>query len=85
MASMQEKIEQKLTDAFKPQHLQVVNQSKLHQGHAGDDGSGESHFHVELSSEYFDGMSRVQAQRAVYDVLSEELQTVHALSLTVKI
>jgi len=80
-------IRQKLTAAFAPQSLDVVDESHRHAGHAGatrDDGSqGETHFHVRLVSAAFEGVSRVERQRRVYAALAEELKgPVHALSLT---
>jgi BolA family transcriptional regulator, general stress-responsive regulator len=77
----------KLTAAFTPQSLEVVDESHRHAGHAGatrDDGSqGETHFHVRLVSAAFEGVSRVERQRRVYAALSDELKgPVHALSLT---
>ena len=39
-----------LTSAFTPNRLAVVNDSASHSGHSGDDGSGESHFTVEIES-----------------------------------
>ena len=80
-------IRQKLTAAFAPQSLDVVDESHRHAGHAGatrDDGSqGETHFHVRLVTAAFDGLSRVERQRRVYAALAEELKgPVHALSLS---
>jgi BolA protein len=80
-------IRQKLTAAFAPQSLDVVDESHRHAGHAGatrDDGSqGETHFHVRLVTAAFDGVSRVERQRRVYAALADELKgPVHALSLS---
>jgi len=80
-------IRQKLTIAFAPQSLEVVDESHRHAGHAGatrDDGSqGETHFHVRLVSAAFDGVSRVERQRRVYAALADELKgPVHALSVS---
>ena len=80
-------IRQKLTIAFAPQSLEVVDESHRHAGHAGatrDDGSqGETHFHVRLVSAAFDRVSRVERQRRVYAVLADELKgPVHALSVS---
>lgn len=80
-------IRDKLTEAFTPSHLVIVDDSGRHAGHSGatrDDGSrGETHFTVHIVSDRFAGLSRVDRQRRVYDILSEELSgPVHALSLT---
>lgn len=81
-----DKIHDKLTAAFTPSALVVHDESANHAGHAGatrDDGSqGETHFHVRLVSQAFDGVSRVERQRRVYTTLAAELAgPVHALSL----
>jgi BolA protein len=75
-------IEKRLRSALAPSHLEVRNDSALHRGHAGDDGSGESHFFVEIESPRFTGKSRVERQRAVNSALSDLLQTrIHALAI----
>lgn len=79
---MEDKIRTKLTQSLKPISLTIVNESKKHKGHAGDDGSGETHFHVEVVSGAFSGLSRVACQRMVYTLLDEEFKSgLHALSL----
>lgn len=75
-------IKEKLTAAFAPERLDIVDESHLHAGHAGARPEGESHFRVEIVAAAFDGKSRVERQRMVYATLSEELKTdVHALAL----
>ena len=74
----------RLEAALAPVKLTVTNESALHSGHAGDDGSGESHFAVEVVSEKLAGMSRVAIQRAVYDALGDLMQQIHALRIDAK-
>ncbi len=76
------KIEAGLEKAFAPHHIKVVNQSHQHEGHAGDDGSGESHFKVTLVSAAFTDKNRVERHRMVHAAISDELKTVHAFSLS---
>jgi BolA protein len=77
-----QEITQKLTAAFAPLHLAVINDSARHSGHMGDDGSGESHFTVEIESAIFAGVSRVQRQRLVNAALGDiPGQRVHALAI----
>lgn len=77
-------IETKLTEAFAPLSLKVVDESHLHAGHVGARPEGETHFRVELVSAAFADCSRVDRQRMVYDILRDELAgPVHALSLLV--
>lgn len=75
-------IEQRLHAALAPTRLAVINDSAKHRGHAGDDGSGESHFTVEIVAERFAGMSRVERQRAVNRALADLLRDrIHALAI----
>lgn len=71
-----------LTAAFAPEHLAVINDSAHHSGHMGDDGTGESHFTVEITSAQFAGVSRVMRQRMVNQALGDiPGQRVHALAI----
>jgi len=75
-------MQSKLTDALAPIELTIEDDSQRHVGHAGHDGRGESHFNVTVVSDRFQGRSRVDRQRLVYRILSEELaDRVHALSV----
>ena len=77
-----DRIRAKLTEALAPDVLEVVDDSHRHQGHAGHDPRGESHFTVRIVSPAFEGMSRVERQRRVYGILADELaDRVHALAL----
>lgn len=74
----------KLTAAFAPERLEVINESHLHAGHQGGamDGTGETHFRVQIVSAAFDGMARLARHRAVNAALAEELANgVHALAI----
>jgi BolA family transcriptional regulator, general stress-responsive regulator len=70
-------IERRLREALAPSHLAVINDSAKHRGHAGDDGSGESHFTVEIEAAAFAGMTRLERQRAVNAALGELLRGAH--------
>lgn len=75
-------IREKLTLAFAPSRLEVVDDSDRHSGHAGHREGGESHFNVLIESAAFIGASRVARQRQVHAALAEELAgPVHALSV----
>ena len=75
-------IETRLTAALSPARLAVINDSAKHRGHMGDDGSGESHFTVEIESEAFVGQSRVGRQRLVNQALGDMMrEKVHALAI----
>ncbi|MEJ7927543.1 BolA family protein [Sphingobium sp. AN641] len=75
-------IEERLRAALSPQRLAVIDDSESHRGHAGHDGSGESHFTVEIVSDRFTGQSRVARQRLVNSALADLLRDkVHALAI----
>lgn len=79
--SIEQQIEQCLILAFSPNFLEVKNQSHLHAGHAGDDGSGESHFKIKIKSDVFKKQSRVARERMVYKALDDIMPKIHALSI----
>jgi BolA protein len=83
-------IEARLTEALKPQHLEVVNESHLHVGHhhveggheATFDGSGETHLRIRIVSPAFAGKSRVERHRMVNALVAGEMKAgLHALAI----
>ncbi|KUO55798.1 MAG: BolA family transcriptional regulator [Sphingomonadales bacterium BRH_c42] len=77
-----QEMEALLRSALDPVRLEVINDSARHHGHAGDDGSGESHFTVLIESAKFAGKSRVERQRMVNAALGDiPGQRVHALAI----
>jgi BolA family transcriptional regulator, general stress-responsive regulator len=75
-------MESLLTAAFAPTRLAVINDSGQHSGHMGDDGSGESHFTIEIEATAFAGQSRIDRQRMVNKALGDlPGQRVHALAI----
>jgi BolA protein len=82
--SVEATIRKKLTEAFAPTRLDVMNESHLHAGHRNSPGTGESHFRVLIVSAAFAGASRVARHRAVNKLLEAELKgKVHALALNI--
>jgi BolA family transcriptional regulator, general stress-responsive regulator len=82
--SVETTIREKLTEAFAPTRLDVINESHLHAGHRNSPGTGESHFRVLIVSSAFAGASRVARHRAINKLLEAELKgKVHALALNV--
>jgi BolA protein len=75
-------MENLLIATFSPTRLAVINDSASHSGHSGDDGSGESHFTIEIEADAFVGVSRVLRQRMVNKALGDiPGQRVHALAI----
>ena len=75
------RIEHKLRERLDAVHVEVIDDSHLHAGHAGARG-GAGHYRATVVSPRFDGISRVAAQRLVYEALDDEMGTeIHALSI----
>ncbi|MEL6478020.1 MAG: BolA family protein [Pseudomonadota bacterium] len=82
---MRDTLIEKLTDAFAPDVLEVIDESEAHRGHAGWREGGETHFRLRMVAAQFSGQGRVARQRAVNDVLREELRhNVHALAMELR-
>jgi BolA protein len=80
--SVAEEMHALLTEAFAPARLAIINDSAKHHGHMGDDGSGESHFTIEIEAEAFAPMTRLARQRAVIAALGDIVgQRVHAVAI----
>ncbi|WP_299818515.1 BolA family transcriptional regulator [uncultured Roseibium sp.] len=83
--STKEIIVGKLTSAFSPSYLNVIDESEKHRGHGGWKEGGETHFRVQIAASAFEGLNRLARHRAVNDVLAEELANgVHALALEIR-
>jgi BolA protein len=76
------RITNKLREAFTPESLDVIDESHLHEGHAGHRPGGETHFRVYIVSAAFKGKSRIERHRMINAVLATELAgSVHALAI----
>ena len=65
-----------------PEHIEIVDESSLHAGHAGA-RSGGGHYQLTLIAAAFAGKSSVERHRAVYQALGDLMTTrIHALSIT---
>jgi BolA protein len=79
-----QEIQTRLTKAFTPDELQVVDESERHRGHAGYQEGGESHFRVTIKAPVFAEMSRIARHRAIHEALGPDLVgRIHALALDV--
>ena len=82
--SVRDAIVEKLSLKFAPSHLEVLDESEKHRGHAGSRPEGETHFRVRIGSPQLDTLSRVAQHRAVMETLDAELRSgVHALAIEV--
>jgi len=79
-----DEIHARLTAAFMPAVLQVVDESDQHRGHGGWREEGESHFRVVIAAPSFGAMSRIDRHRAVHSALGPGLLgRIHALALEI--
>lgn len=79
---MLKQLEVKLSQAFQPEHLSLIDESHKHQGHMGHRPGFVTHIRLMIISDQFQGLSRVQQHQKVYDVLAPEMKdTLHAVAL----
>ena len=78
-----EALHRRLEEQLAPTRLEVLDESGLHEGHAGADGTGfGTHFRVRIASPRFAGRSRVACHRLVYDALQDFVaRGLHALAI----
>ena len=81
-----ETITRKLQEAFTPESVDVVDESHLHEGHAGHRPGGQSHFRVYIVSQAFAGKTSIEQHQLVYRALGELMAgPVHALALETRV
>lgn len=81
MSERRDRIERKLRERLEAVHVEVADESHLHAGHPGAAGGG-GHFRALVVSPRFEGLSRVAAQRVVYQALADEMEgEIHALAM----
>ena len=82
-AARVEMIRQRIEEALSPTHLDVIDDSHMHAGHASAGGAG--HFTVVITSDAFEGKNLIQRHRLVYDAVNDIMQSeIHALSIKAK-
>lgn len=80
--SMESEIRKAIERDFAPKHLEIINESHKHIGHAGHDGSGESHFILKIVSDFFEGQDRIKRHRAINESLESLFgKGLHAISV----
>lgn len=80
--TVKDQITKKLSEAFIPESLDVVDESHLHEGHAGHRPGGATHFRLYIVSKAFEGKSRIDRHRMINALLAPELSgSVHALAI----
>lgn len=75
-------IRERLTEAFQPDSLEVLDESHQHEGHAGHRPGGESHFRIHIVAASFKGKGRIERHRMIHQTLQAELAgDIHALAI----
>jgi len=72
-------------DALAPSHLELLDESAMHAGHAGAAPGGNTHWKLTIVSAAFAGKPTVARHRMVYEALGELMRhPIHALSISAK-
>ncbi len=84
MNDLRAHVEATLREQLAATHVEVLDESHLHAGHAGARG-GAKHFRATVVSSAFEGKTLIQRHRMVNALFAEELkQAIHALALVTK-
>ena len=80
-----DRIRGRLTEAFSPSELEVIDESDQHKGHAGARPDGETHFRVRVVADAFRDKSRVETHLMINAALEAEFaRGLHALAIEAK-
>jgi len=81
---MKQRIAEKLKNNLNPSFLEVINNSHLHSGHMGDNGTGETHFAIKIAAEELKDLNAVNAHRKINALLKDEFGLgLHALEIKI--
>lgn len=84
-SSRADRLKTLLTEELPAEHVEVVDDSVRHAGHAGARPEGETHYTVLVVSSRFEGVNRVARSRLVHEILAREFAAgMHALSLVLR-
>lgn len=76
-------IRERLTAALSPTHLEIIDESHLHAGHAGA-RDGRGHFRIKIASPRFEGRRAIERHRLIYEALGELMETdIHAVAIEI--
>jgi len=74
-------LEAKIHKQLDPSYLEVRDDSHKHQGHVGWKKEGQTHFHITVVSDKFNGCSKIDRHRIINKILEDEITFIHALSI----
>ena len=80
---MIELIRSRVSLLLSPTHLEIIDDSHKHVGHAGNTGGG--HFTLIISAEKLNGLSKLESHRLIYSAVNDLIpEKIHALSIEIK-
>jgi BolA protein len=69
--------------ALAPTHLEIIDDSHKHIGHAGNTGGG--HYTIVISSPQFSGLTRIEQHRKIYACLDDFIpEKIHAVAIQIR-
>ncbi len=78
--SVQQTLESRISEQLSIVHLEVINESHHHAGHAH--GGAETHYKVVVVSADFEGKRKVARQQMIYKIVNDMINNpVHALAM----
>ncbi len=83
-ASLTDKLYDRLKQSFSPSHLEVIDESHHHAGHAEAGDGKNTHFRIIITSDAL-GNTRVAQHKAIYAALDEWMNNpIHALAIEIQ-
>ena len=80
---MIELIRSRVSSLLSPTHLEIIDDSHKHVGHAGNTGGG--HFTLIITAEKLNGLSKLESHRLIYSAVNNLIpEEIHALSIKIK-
>lgn len=78
-----ELIHSRVTALLSPMHLEIIDDSLKHVGHAGNTGGG--HYTLIISAKELNGLSKLESHRLIYSAVSDLIpEKIHALSIKIE-
>lgn len=78
------RIKNLINEKLEPEIFEIKNNSHLHSGHLGDDGTNETHYFIKIKSNKFNDISRIESHKLINNILKNEFEKgLHALEIKV--
>ena len=84
MTTFLEEVKAKITEKIKPEQLSVIDNSDLHRKHKSFNPN-KFHIKIEIKSEKLKNMTKIDAHKTIFSVLSDEIKNkIHALEIKIE-